>query len=48
MITCYSVRFDKVTYEITYYEGLLQRAIWMNENEFELNEPEVQKIGFKK
>lgn len=48
MITCCSIRFDKVNYEITYFEGLLQRTIWVYETEFELNESETQKIGFKK
>jgi hypothetical protein len=48
MITCCSIRFTEIRYEITYYEGLIQRTIWVHENEFEITEPEIQKIGFKK
>ena len=48
MITCMSLRFDKVTYEITYWDGADQKTIWVNENEFEVSAPELTKIGFKK
>ena len=48
IITCCAIRFDKITYEITYYNGLEQETIWAHESEFETNEPESQKIGFKK
>ena len=47
MITCSSVRFDKVSYEVTYFDGEIKTA-WLNEFEFEVSVPEVQKIGFKK
>jgi hypothetical protein len=43
-----SLRFDKVTYEITYWDGADQKTIWVNENEFEVSAPELTKIGFKK
>lgn len=48
IITCCSIRFDKVTYEITYFIGGEQKAIWVNENEFDIENPKIQKIGFKK
>jgi hypothetical protein len=48
IITCCAIRFDKVIYEITYYSGDDQKTIWVNEKEFEITEPETQKIGFKK
>jgi hypothetical protein len=48
MITCCAIRFDKLSYEITYYSGDDQKTIWVNESEFEITEPETQKIGFKK
>ena len=45
MITCQSIRFDKVQYEISYFNNGEQRTVWMNENEFETN-IEKQVIGF--
>ena len=48
MITCASIRFDKVIYEITYYDGTEQKTVWVNENEVEVNGAEFQKIGFIK
>lgn len=48
MITCVSIRFDKITYEITYFSDSEQRTIWMDVNEFEIEEIEKIKIGFKK
>jgi hypothetical protein len=48
MITCCSIRFDKVIYEITYYIGGENKTVWVNENEFEIESPEMTKIGFKK
>lgn len=47
MITCQSIRFDKIQYEISYFLNGEQKTIWMNENEFEVNiEREI--IGFIK
>ena len=48
MITCMSLRFDKVSYEITYFDGADQKCIWANEQEIEVTSPEITKIGFKK
>jgi len=48
MITCVSLRFDRVIYEVTYYVGAEQETIWVNENEFDTTTPELIKIGFKK
>jgi hypothetical protein len=48
LITCCSIRFDKVSYEVTYYVGGEQRTIWINENEFDIENPEALKIGYKK
>jgi len=45
MITCQSIRFDKIQYEITYFTNNEQKCIWMNENEFETN-VNRQIIGF--
>ncbi len=49
MITCSSIRFDKVTYELTYFNSGEQKTIWMNENEFNITGPvDKVKVGFKK
>ncbi len=48
LITCCSIRFDKVSYEITYFIGGEQKTIWVNQNEFEIEDSETLKIGFKK
>ena len=48
MITCCSIRFDKATYEITYFINGEQKTIWVNQNEFEIEDSETLKIGFKK
>ena len=45
MITCQSIRFDKVQYEISYFNNGEQKTVWMNENEFETN-TERKMIGF--
>ena len=37
MITAQSIRFDKIQYEISYFNSGDQKTIWMNENEFETN-----------
>jgi hypothetical protein len=46
MITAQSIRFDKITYEITYYINKEQKTAWMNEKEFETNVQKKQ-IGFR-
>ena len=46
MITCSSIRFDKVQYEVSYFIEGKHETVWMNENEFETNNQKV-KIGFK-
>jgi len=46
IITCQSIRFDKVNYEITYYVNDEQRTILANEAEFETSAIK-QPIGFQ-
>jgi hypothetical protein len=48
IITCCAIRFDKVTYEITYFIGGKQETIWVNQGEIEIEDSETLKIGFKK
>lgn len=45
MITCIAIRFDKITYEISYFNSGEQKCVWMNESEFETKEQKTQ-IGF--
>jgi hypothetical protein len=46
MITCASIRFDRVQYEVSYFYSGEQKTLWLNENEFD-TETNKQKIGFK-
>ena len=46
MITCSAIRFDKVQYEVTYFNKGAYETVWMNENEFETN-THKNRIGFK-
>lgn len=48
MVTCQSLRFDKVQYEISYFLNGEQKVIWMNENEFDVINGNRQIIGFVK
>ena len=47
IITCAAIRFEKVTYELTYYSDIEQKTIWCNENEFEVSHGDRSVIGFK-
>lgn len=46
MITCYSNRFMKIQYEITYYLNGEFKTVWLTDNEFTTNKSKT-KIGFK-
>lgn len=46
MITCSSIRFDKIQYEVTYFLDSDHKVSWMNENEFETSDKK-QSIGYK-
>jgi hypothetical protein len=47
-ITATSIRFNSISYEISYFIGSEQKVLWMNEKEFSV-EPNTNKIkiGFK-
>lgn len=47
MITAACIRFDKVTYEISYFSNSEQKVIWMHEKEF-TTDSKKQTIGFNK
>jgi hypothetical protein len=49
IITCASIRFDKIQYEISYFRGGVYYSAWVSEGEFnEVSEVEKTNIGFKK
>lgn len=48
MITCISIKFDKVLYEVSYFLNGDQKTVWMNEPEFEPSiVQDKSTIGFK-
>lgn len=47
MITCSSIRFDRVQYEISYFLLGDQKTIWMHEEEFTIASKKTVSIGFK-
>ncbi len=47
MVTCVSIRFDKISYELTYFSQSEQKTIWCHRNEFDIKEPSNKEIGFK-
>lgn len=46
MITCQAIRFDRVTYEISYFTNSEQKLIWMHEDEF-YTDVQREQIGFR-
>lgn len=47
IITCFQIRWDKVTYEITYCVAGEIKTIWLLEQEFTLDKKKAEQIGFK-
>jgi len=48
IITACCIRFDKVTYELSYFNGLEYKSFWLHEDEFKLiNKSEKVEVGFK-
>ena len=47
MITAYTIRFEKVQYEISYFYDGKEEAVWMHEAQFIVEKTEKQSIGFK-
>lgn len=48
LITCVSIRFGRVSYEISYFLGGDYKVIWLAEEEFNVEHVEKHEIGFKK
>lgn len=46
IITAISIRFGKVTYEISYFHNGEYKTIWMSGEEFDVAESEKMKVGF--
>lgn len=48
MITCSTIRFDRVVYEVSYFYNGEYKTIWLHENEFDV-EKDIEKgsVGFK-
>jgi len=46
MITGVSIRFDKVNYEVSYFNGLEQKCIWVYEQEF-TTDVKTKNVGYK-
>lgn len=47
MITCSSIRFKEVRYEISYFLAGVYTNVWLNEDEFEVTTDEKIKVGYK-
>lgn len=47
IITAVSLRFDKVSYEVSYFYNGEYKVIWLHETEFEVDKTQKQSIGFK-
>ena len=45
-ITAVTIRFDRVVYEITYWNNGEFKTVWMNEGEFETTVESMRRIGF--
>ena len=49
IITCISIRFEKISYEVTYFYNGDFKVVWCHEDEFEVGKGgDKQKIGFNK
>ena len=45
MITAVEIKFDRISYELTYYYDGAHRTVWMREEEFTTEE--IKRIGYK-
>jgi len=48
MITACVIRFQNMSYEVSYFSDGQYTSIWLNEFEFDADREEKTKIGFKK
>lgn len=47
-VTCAAIRFDKITYELTYFYQGDYKTAWCHESEFHTVNVKKDRIGFKK
>lgn len=47
IITGITIRFGIVCYELTYFDGMQHKEIWVNEVMFTTKEKKLTKIGYK-
>jgi hypothetical protein len=47
IITAISIRFDRITYEVSYFYNGEYKCVWLSEDEFSIDVDDKQKIGFK-
>jgi len=48
IITGISIRFNAVSYELSYFINAEYKQVWLNECEFNISDKEVKRIGFRK
>ena len=48
IITAISIRFDRASYEFSYFTATDYKTCWLNESEFHTEVKERNKIGFRK
>lgn len=47
IITEVCIRFDSVQYGVSYFKDSEYKTVWLNENEFETDSKQKNKVGFK-
>lgn len=47
MITAVCIRFEAIQYEFHYFAGEEEKSIWITEKQFEVEDSEAKKIGFR-
>lgn len=47
LITAISIRFERVSYEVSYFNAGEYKQVWLDECEFTILNGDKQKIGFK-
>ena len=47
IVTGISIRFNRATYEISYFHNGEYKSVWLDESEFEIGECLKGRIGFK-
>lgn len=47
IVTGTSIRFEAISYEVSYFNNGEYKQVWLNESEFTITEGKKQTIGFK-